>query len=380
MKRLCVVTTAELIVNFFLRDHLRALSDRYDVTLVVDTDDRDFLRRQGIHVRIEPLRIERKIAPFADGLALLRLARFFRRENFDGVLSVAPKAGLLTAIAARAARIPFRCHIFQGEVWATRTGVMRSLLKSLDKLVAGLSTHLLVISASEREFLQREAVVRRERLQLIANGSINGVDLSRFRPDAVWRREIRAQLDVPESSVLVLFLGRLTREKGVVELAAAFRNIGARHPELYLAFVGPDEDDIAPTLLRTIGEAQASRVRVRPLSPTPERYIAAADILALPSYREGFGNVIIEAAAAGVPAVASDIYGISDALVPEVTGLLHGVSDVDAIGAALSRLIADAQLRQQMGQRARERVHRDFSSATVTAFLLSYVEAGLGLR
>jgi glycosyltransferase involved in cell wall biosynthesis len=379
VKRLCVITTAELIVNFFLRDHLRALSKRYELTLVVDTDDPDFLRRQGIDVRVEPLAIKRKIAPFSDGIALLRLWRLLRKGRFGGVVSVAPKAGLLTAIAARAAGVPFRCHIFQGEVWATRRGVMRHLLKSIDKLVASLSSHLLVISASERDFLQREGVVRAERLQLIAKGSINGVDLQRFRPDAQWREQIRGQLDIPQTATLLLFLGRFTREKGVLELAAAFRRIVERRDDVYLAYVGPDEDGMQEPL-RRMAQPYASRIRFVPLSATPEYYLAAADVLALPSHREGFGNVIIEAAAAGVPAVASDIYGISDALIPGVTGVLHPVANVEAIAMGLSRLIEDVDLRRQMGARARERAQLDFSSAAVTAFIVAYIDAGLGSR
>jgi glycosyltransferase involved in cell wall biosynthesis len=246
-------------------------------------------------------------------------------------------------------------------------------LKALDRLVVRLATHLLVISPSERAVLEREGVLAPGQATLIANGSLSGVDLERFRTNPAWRREVRAALDVPENARVTLFLGRLTSDKGVLDLAHAFRAVAASRPDVFLVYTGPDEQNLEPEIRRAVG-ALASRVRFAPLTDHPERHIAAADVLALPSYREGFGNVLIEAAAAGVPALASRIYGIEDALREGETGLMHPPGDVAAIAAGLERLLEDAVLRSRLGRQARERAARDFSSEQVIAFWLGFLE------
>jgi glycosyltransferase involved in cell wall biosynthesis len=379
VRRLCVVTTSDLIVRFFLTGLLRAFAERYELTVIVKTDHPDLLSRHGIAAQLAPIAIERGIAPAADLAALHALTRLFRGQRFDGVISLAPKAGLLAAIAGKLAGVPFRCHVFQGEVWATAGGAKRALLKALDRLVARLATHLLVISPSERLVLERERVLAPGQATLIANGSLCGVDLERFRSDPGWRREIRAALHVPQDACLTLFLGRLTRDKGVLDLAQAFRAVAAGQPDAYLAYTGPDEQDLEPQIRRIAGEV-AARLRFVPLTDHPERYIAAADVLALPSYREGFGNVLIEAAAAGVPALASRIYGIEDALREGETGLMHPPGDVSAIAAGLERLLKDAALRSRLGRQARERAAREFSSGHAIAFWLGFLEANSPLR
>jgi glycosyltransferase involved in cell wall biosynthesis len=379
MKRLCIVTTSPIIVEFFLLDHLRALRIRYDVTVVANVPDAGFLRPHGIGVAVQPLGIERRVAPFADACALWNLLRLFRQARFDAVVTLAPKAGLLGQLAARAAGVPFRCHVFMGEVWATRSGPVRLLLKSLDRLVARLATDLLVISASERDFLVHEGVADSARLRLVAKGSICGVNLERFRADATLRNAARAELKIPFSSRIVLFLGRLARDKGVLDLAEAFRRVAQDDAHAWLLFVGPDEEALAGDVLRIAG-SHADRIRFVGLTACPERYVAAADVLALPSYREGFGNVIIEAAAAGVPTVASRIYGISDALVDGVTGLLHAPGDKRAIAEQLARLLGDAALRSRLGDAAFQRARRDFSAADATAFWLAFLEEALARR
>ena len=373
-KKLCVVTTAEIIVHFFLRELLRAMAVRYEVTLVVNTDDPSLLEKYAIPATLRHIRIERKIAPLSDLRALIDLYALLRKGNFGGIVSIAPKAGLLAAIAGKRARIPFRCHVFQGEVWATATGLKRWLLKRLDRLVAASSTHLLVVSRSERDFLARHDITRQTPADLINEGSLTGVDVTRFRSDAAWHAQVRRQLDLPQNAKVILFLGRLTRDKGVLDLAAAFSRVAARWSEAHLLFVGPDEERLQE-IIRGTARPHHDRLRFAPFTSEPERYLASADIVALPSYREGFGNVLIEAGAAGLPTLGSAIYGISDAIVDGETGILHPPGDVAAIAAGLESLLGNPGESRRMGENGRARALRDFSSEKVIAFWMEYLEA-----
>ncbi len=353
------------MVRWFLLDQLAALSRRYDVTLIVNTDNPDFLRETGVSVRILPLHIERQISVWRDGLALLQLVRILSRERYTAVHSVSPKAGLLAMLAAAISRVPVRIHTFQGEVWATRTGMMRRLLRFLDKVVAVLATHLLVVSDSERRFLIGEGLISARKSRVLAHGSICGVDLRRFASVPGARFEYRKKIGFPATAMVFLFLGRLARDKGILDLVQAFALLWPDNPDALLFIVGPDEEGIKDQI-----EAMAlpclHAIRFHGETATPEACIEIADVLCLPSYREGFGMVLLEAAAMGIPVLASRIYGITDAVVEGETGLLHAPGAVREITQKMRLLANDAGLREYLGAHAMQRARRDFAQEYVT--------------
>lgn len=372
-KKICLVVSTPLIVHFFLRRHLRNVAERFEATLVTGSPDEALHREYGASVRIVGLPIERDIAPLRDVAALWGLTRELYRGRYDLVHTITPKAGLLGILAGWLARMPVRLHTFQGEVWLTRRGMLRALLKTLDRFVARLATHLLVVSPSERDFLERERIIPPGKARVIGKGSVTGVDLERFKADPAARRAVRESLGIAPDAIVFLFVGRLDRDKGVMDLVHAFARLAEARRDIALVFVGPDEDRLEPVAREALGPHAAS-VRFVGYTATPERYFAAADVLSLPSYREGFGNVIIEAAACGIPAAASRIYGITDALVEGETGLLHGPGDVAELAAVLERLAEDAALRARLGRQAKARVEREFAQERVCGELLAYYE------
>jgi len=372
-----MVTTTPLIVDFFLGRHLAELSRVTRLSLVFNAREGDPLVARGLPVRLLDVPIRRAIAPFWDLLAFVRLVYLFWRELPDGVISVAPKAGLLAMISAWITRVPFRCHIFQGEVWATRRGLPRVLLRAADRLTARLSTHQLVVSRSEREFLVREGVVDAARARVLGPGSISGVDIERFRPEPLAGQGVRRQLGVLDTDLLVLFLGRLKRDKGVLDLASAWAPLAAADPRLHLLFVGPDEDGLRGAIQAAMPKTVAPRVSFEGLTTSPERYLAAADIVCLPSYREGFPITVLEGAAMGLPLLASRIYGIVDAVVEDVTALLHRPGDVTDLRRQLDRLIREPELRRRLGEAGKARVHAEFEAGGVVSRYVAFVCAAI---
>lgn len=375
VQRVCFVVSSPLTARAFLSGHIAALSRRYAIDLAADAHGPDELGGIPQHARVVPVHILRPIAPLADLAALWRLYALFRRERYAAVSSVTPKAGLLALLAAAASRIPLRVHIFTGQVWATRSGWKRHLLKAADRLMAGLATHVLADSPSQRDFIVAEGVAPAGKVRVLGEGSICGVDGERFRPDVARRTEIRRAQGIPDEAVVFLFLGRLNRDKGVADLAEAFARLD--HPAAFMLVVGPDEEGMHEAMLARLG-ASRERCRFVGFTGRPEDYMAAADVFCLPSYREGFGMVVIEAAAAGLPAIASRIYGVTDAVEDGVTGLLHEPGDAVGIARTMDLLANDPVRRTAMGNAARERALRLFSGEAVTAAWVGFYSGLLG--
>jgi glycosyltransferase involved in cell wall biosynthesis len=371
MKKICFVATIPAAVYAFLMGHIHASAKRWSVSIISNPDGAEIL--SNIEARFFPLRIERRVSPLRDLCALVKLTTLFRRERFDIVHSITPKAGLLSTLAAFLAGVPNRMHTFTGQVWANKRGWKRGLLKIFDKLIVSFASHILVDSPSQLDFLVSEGVLSQGKGRVIGHGSICGVDHNRFCPDAQTKRIVRQELCITHNAPVLLFLGRLNRDKGMLTLAAAFAAISRHIPDAILLLVGAEED-VSFARIKDICGAASAQLRRVDFTPTPERYMKAADIFCLPSYREGFAQVIIEAAACGVPTVASRIYGITDSLEDCSTGLLCPAGNVGILMKTLLMLIEDQALRQKMGVAARVRTLKLFDSKNITRELLALYE------
>ena len=197
----------------------------------------------------------------------------------------------------------------------------RLFLKLLDKIIVTLNTNILVDSFSQQDFLIKENVLSKDLSIVLGSGSISGVDVNRFHPSKIHRNLIRKQLNIKDDCVIFLFVGRLKKEKGIFELIEAFKNVSEQHNDVVLLIVGPDEEGLEQELISRL-ETCKEFVRFIDFTKEPEQYMAASDVFVLPSYREGFGSVIIEAASCGLPSIGSNIYGLSDAIKDEETGFL----------------------------------------------------------
>ena len=374
MKKICFVLTAEFAVIAFLLGHLRALSEFYEVTVIVNTNNLNLLEDRGVKAKVIPLAIARNVNLVSDFICLIQLIKIFRQQKFSAVHSVTPKAGLLAMLAAWIARVPLRIHTFTGQVWATKVGVKRFLLKQMDCLIAFLTTHNIVDSTSQRQFLIDEKVMSSTKAIVFAKGSISGVDIARFKPNKQVRNSLRQQLNIPNEGTIFLFIGRLTIDKGLLDLAHAFKYLNA--VSAYLLFVGPDEQSLQAELISIVGK-DSQNVQLVGHTNTPETYMAAADVLCLPSYREGFGSVVIEAAAVGIPAIASRIYGLTDAVVEGKTGLLHEPYDVNAIKSCMEKMMHNQTLRFNLGKQAQARAVKDFDSKLITQAWVDFYRENL---
>ena len=368
-KKICFITAVPITATSFLRSHMAALAHDYSVHYVCNAPEEAVASLTFDQFRSLP--IERGFSVGQDLRALRLLCRYFKEQKFDAVHSVTPKAGLLTALAGWLARVPVRIHIFTGQVWATRTGFVRSLLKFLDKLIVRLDTHILVDGKSQRAFLEKEGVVKAGRAVVFGNGSISGVDTVRFAPDSQARAELRKELGVGDNTLVYIFVGRLTRDKGIAELLAAFDMLASRAEDVFLLLVGWDEGDYASTMSR-YKNISALNSRYYGSTPAPEKILNAGDVFVLPTYREGFGTSVLEAACVGLPAITSDAYGVLDSTVEGETALRCKVGDVQTLYECMKYFSDHREQVAVMGRKSRERVLSDFQGERLTQYWVEF--------
>lgn len=374
--RVARISTVPFFVLSQLKHQIESIGASGAQVVVVTSGGQEFSSLQAITgVTCKMVEIPRSISPWRDCLALWQLFRFFRRSQIDIAHSTTPKAGLLTAVAAFLARVPVRLHTFTGQPWVNMKGVMRRFARWSDSLIARLNTRCYTDSASQRQFLIEQGVIPPERLFVIGAGSLAGVDIERFNPARFSEQErlaLKLRAGIPQDAPVLLFVGRITADKGVRELLDAFREIKTAGSTAHLIFVGHFDSEIGGGAGISRHDIEGIRdVYIAGFTECPEMYMAIADILCLPSYREGFGTVVIEAAAMGVPTVGSDIYGLSDAVIHGETGMLVPPRDTTALANALSDMLTDAERRKKMGQAARQRAEALFDARQVNAKLIA---------
>lgn len=374
-KRVCFVVSVPMTARAFLLEHMAALMDDYEVYLVSNFQGQS-LDDMGLGIHVIDIPIVRSISLKEDLNALFKLYRLFKVEQFDVVHSVTPKAGLLAMLAAKVAGIRHRFHIFTGQVWATKRGALRMLLKFLDRVIAFCATDILVDSPSQLDFLIDQGVLSRQKAFVLGDGSISGVNTLRFQPNVFIKNTIRMHHNIPQDAFVFLFLGRLNYEKGIAELIDAFSRLNFLNKKAYLLVVGPEEDDVLKQQSALVQRLGLNFVRMG-FTSEPEKYMAAADVFCLPSHREGFGTVILEAAAAGVPSIGSNIYGISDAIDDGKTGLLHEKCNVDDLYQKMSYLLDDRAFTASLGKNARCRVEDKFLTARIVGAMVAFYQKRL---
>ncbi len=350
--------------------HIIKIAATFDVT-IVSSNNNAYLLNDLPSVFI-PLEIKRKISLFRDVKILLSLIQLFTNNKFDVVHSITPKAGLLAMFAAYICRVPVRIHTFTGQVWATKKGISRYFLKVMDRLIVFFSTKILVDSPSQLSFIEQENILKPNLGVVLGCGSVCGVNTLKFSPNLEVKLEIRRQLGINPNDLVILFMGRLNTQKGILKLAEAFNSIAGKHKNVHLLIVG-QEEDVLFSKIEDICRVNSNKLHYINFTQVPESYMATSDIFCLPSLREGFGQVIIESASAGIPSVASNIYGISDAIENDVTGILFDLSNFNSLVKSLESLICNKDLRESMGSLARQRAINQFDENIITsAFLYFY--------
>jgi glycosyltransferase involved in cell wall biosynthesis len=357
-----------------LRGRLRALRDAgFDVT-VVSSPGVLLTRTAGLEgVRSVAIPIQRDIAPIADLISLVRLWLLIGRLRPDIVEFSTPKAGFLGTLAAWLRRVPRRVYMLRGLKLETTSGLKHRILLTAERLAARCAHVVLCNSRSLRAQALTLGIGPASRLRLLGEGSSNGVDTHHFSPG---RSMVRVRLRLPQQAKVVGFVGRLTRDKGLPELIEAFEQILQREPDTNLLLVGwfDNGEDELPSSLRERILAHPRIHRTGYVSD-PLPFYRAMDVMVLPTWREGFPNAVLEAAATGIPVVTTLSTGSRDSVVPEVTGLLIPPGYPEAISEAVCKLLADPERARRMGAAARAWVMEHYVDEHVMRLTSSFYKS-----
>lgn len=362
-KRICFVTTLAKSYREFLLGLSNYLIEHhgYDVSFIC-SDDGKIGSVCNDHLHFIPVTMKRGIG--LDGIKVIwQMYRIFKREKFDIVLYGTPNGSFYASFASRFAGIKNRLYYNWGLRYQGFTGWRRALVKQMIKTICSNSSIIEVESFSILETAIKDGLYKREKASVIWNGSACGVDLIKFdySKRTEWRNKIRTELGIDENTLVFGYAGRLNKDKGINELVEAFACL--KEDNVALLLIG-DYDDVGTTITSAnINRIEAGK-KIKHICYTPnlEQYYAALDVFCSLSYREGFGLVVIEAAAMGAPAIVSNVPGQYDTIIANRTGILAEVKDVESTRRAIQFYIDNPEKVKEYGKNAYEHVVTNYDS------------------
>lgn len=366
--KLVRITTVPLSLKYLLGGQLTYMQQFYEVTAVSGPGkELRELEAGGMSVRAIPM--TRKITPLSDFRALVWLWKFFKDHRPHIVHTHTPKAGLLGMLAAWLAGVPIRLHTVAGLPLLERPWWQQGLLGMLERLTYALAHKVLPNSRGLQELILERKWCSPSKMEVLAKGSSNGVDTQYFQPhqsvkaEAAW---IENSLNIKEKDFVYLFVGRVVKDKGIEELVQAFELLHEQYPHTKLIIVGPEEQELNPVSERIMNAMHKHPAIIRTGFKEDIRpYLHLAQVLVLPTYREGFPNVLMQAGCFELPCIATDINGCNEVIQSEHNGLLVAPKSMSALLAAMRRILEEEKLYQSMRQHARGLIEKNFRQHVV---------------
>lgn len=350
-------TTVPMSLNAFCNGMLYELSEHYEVTALSSPGPELDEVREREKVRTIAIPMQRKISLFKDLLSLIQMIHVFRKEKPDIVHSMTPKAGLLCMIAGWITRVPIRIHTFTGLVFPTSQGIKKRILMLTDKITCACATHIIPEGEGVKHDLIENNITKKP-LNVLGYGNVKGVDLTRFSPNHVSHK-----------GFIFLYVGRIAKDKGIAELIQACQTL-PKDAQLWI--VGSiDKSDM---LTDDIIQQMELHPQIRLFGSTKDviSFYNQVDCLILPSYREGFPNVVLEAGAMELPCIVTDINGSREIISNNVNGLVIPPQDANSLHEAMVYLATHPEQAKEMGKAARPIIEQKFEQSFVRKCLYDY--------
>lgn len=375
MKKIIRITTVPISLEKLLEKQLTFMSEQYEVIAISSEKDRleKFGEENG--VRTYFIELTRQITILKDLKALWKMYRFLKKEKPFIVHSHTPKAGTIGMLAAKFARVPHRLHTVAGLPLLETTGIKRRILNFVEKITYSASTGIFPNSHGLEEIIIKEKFCNPQKLKVIGNGSSNGIDTSFFDPAHFHQKQnesFRNSLNIGENDFVFVFVGRLVTDKGINELVKAFDLVNKSNQTAKLLLVGPRENELDPLKLETESLINSNQnIIVTGYQADVRPYFAISDILAFPSYREGFPNVVMQAGAMGLPSIVTDINGCNEIIISNENGIIIPPKNTESLTLAMLELISDKTKTKNMAKNARHIIKSNYEREVIWNALLA---------
>lgn len=374
MPKLIRITTVPLSLDKLLEGQLRFMSQYFEVTAI--SGETPYLEKVGKRegVATHTVEMTRKITPLKDLIALVQLCSYFFKHKPDIVHTHTPKAGLLGMLAARICRVPVRLHTVAGLPLMETTGAKRRLLMFIEKLTYSCATKVYPNSIGLQEFINTHRLAPGYKIKVLGKGSTNGINTEQFNSDNYSQSQkeaLQKQLDVKPDYFVFLFIGRLVKDKGLVEMVEAFLNLYKENNRLRLLLVGPLEQDLDPLPESTLQQMQTHPgIICTGYQNDVKPYLAISQALVFPSYREGFPNVVMQAGAMALPAIVSNINGCNEIIHHNHNGLIIPPKEIGPLQTAMHQLANQPELYTTLQLNARSSIVKNYEQKNVWNNLL----------
>lgn len=385
MAKLFRVSTIPLSLNVLLKGQLKYLNQHFEVTAISGDDHNldEVKDREG--VKTYAIEMQRQISPFNDLISLIKLYRYFRKEKPDIVHSITPKAGLLSMVAAKLAGVPNRLHTFTGLIFPNKKGLTQIVLILMDKLLCICATKIYPEGLGVKRDLENFRITNKS-LEIIGNGNVNGIDIDYFSNNDIEEStlvSLKNQLDITPKDFVLLFVGRLVKDKGINELISAFKMLKETLKDedfidkefvkdnIKLLLVGPLEEDLDPLDIETIKEINENNdIMSVGFQSDVRHYFLISDLFVFPSFREGFPNVLLQAGAMGIPSLVTNINGSNEIIIDNYNGVIIQPKNSNELFLGMKQILTNFKLYLTLKSNSRNNIIEKYDKEKLWAEIL----------
>ena len=374
MKKILRITTVPISLRNLLKGQPKFMSQYYEVVGITSPGEEinDVVNDEGI--RVIEVEMTRTISPIKDLVSLWKLYKVIKKEKPFIVHSHTPKAGTLGMMAAKLAGVPNRLHTIAGLPLLVATGAKRKLLDFVEKITYACATKIYPNSLGLKDIIIQNGYTKPSKLKVIANGSSNGIDVNHFSVENIseeTKTTLREELNIIEDDIVFVFVGRLVTDKGINELISAFKKLSADHQNIKLLLVGTFESELDPLQDSTLNEIESNNNIINVGWQTDVRpYFAISNVLAFPSYREGFPNVVMQAGAMELPSIVTNINGCNEIIKEGVNGLIIPPKDENELYLAMLNIIENPSKQKELANASRKMICDNYQRQVIWEALL----------
>lgn len=360
-EKLFRITTVPISLQILLKNQLGFMNQYYDV-VGISAGPKVELQKVAQHegILVEEVNMTRKITPFQDLKSIYSLYKTIKKQKPKIVHTHTPKAGLVGMIAAWLANVPIRMHTVAGLPLLEATGFKRKILNTVEKTTYRFATHVYPNSKGLYDIILENNFCKTNKLKVLANGSTNGIDTAYFSRNHFSENQLnqlKSEYNITKNDFTFIFVGRLVKDKGINELVAAFDKLSKEEQNIKLLLVGNYEPELDPLEKETLNIISANKNIISAGFQKDVRpFFAISNTLVFPSYREGFPNVVMQAASMNLPCIVSNINGCNEIILQNLNGLIIPIKNEIAIFEAMKTLLYDKDFYAKLQAQARKSI------------------------